>query len=133
MVEIASGGQSPFGPSSGRTKPDLTDRIWASGFFDGEGCVNLTRGRDGHVRTQVIVTNTDLQVLEWLRERWGGGIYPHKPGTFRQAAFTWQLFQTDIAPFLEDIRPFMRIKIPQTDNSLASPRLSSQRPKRSPM
>jgi hypothetical protein len=110
-----------------RVVPDLTDRIWASGFFDGEGCVNLTRDRSGNVRAQVVITNTDLTILEWLRVRWGGQIYTHKPGTQRQPAFQWRLSEPVIPAFLDDIRPHMRIKVAQTDNCLAFLRLKQQR------
>jgi hypothetical protein len=111
----------------------LADRIWASGFFDGEGCVNLTRDTGGHVKAQVVIVNTALDVLEWYRERWGGAIYKHKPGTARQPAFQWQLEIPRIPAFLEDIRPYMHVKVAQTDNCLSFVRLRLQRRKHSRM
>jgi hypothetical protein len=114
-----------------RLVPDREDCIWASAFFDGEGCVSMTRGSDRNVRAVVALTNTDLPTLEWYRDRWGGQIYTHKPGTHRQAAFQWQLGEARMPAFLEDIRPFMRIKVAQTDNCLAFLRLKGQRRKHS--
>jgi hypothetical protein len=112
--------------------PDLADRIWASGFFDGEGCVNITRSSKNLVKAQALLTNTDLAVLEWFRDRWGGFIYTHKPGTQRQPAWQWHPSEGgSILPFLEDIRPYMKVKVAQTDNCIAFLRLRQQRRKHS--
>lgn len=120
-----------FGPIA---TPDLADCIWAAGFFDGEGCVNMTRAtKSGHVKAQAIISNCELSVLEWYRLHWGGAIYASRPGTQRQPAFQWQLSEARMTPFLEDVRPFLKIKTPQTDNCLAYLRLRAERRKHSHM
>ena len=116
-----------------RQVPDRDDCIYAAGFFDGEGCVNLTlsgRGKKA-VTAQMILGNTDLAVLEWLRDRWGGGLYKKSDRIQRRPQWQWVLWESRMLPYLDDIAPFVKVKAPALRNAQAFLRLKVQRRKHS--
>lgn len=117
-----------------RKTPDAADCLYAAGFFDGEGSVVIVRHHDHRKRYRyrlaIIVNNTVLLPLEWLCDRWGGKVYKFRPPGigFRSQSWQWQINTKDRqAAFLEDLRPYMKIKGPATDNALAFLRLTMRR------
>jgi hypothetical protein len=77
--------------------PD-TERAYAAGFFDGEGCVYMTRTKPQSAanrpsfQLQTIVTNTNRRQLEWLQQRWRGGIYQQVDrGPNSRPGWQWRL------------------------------------------
>jgi hypothetical protein len=117
-------------PSSPAVVPTDFDRAFASGVFDGEGCVYLARlrpqssaGRPA-LNLQTVVVNTNLELLEWLHARWGGYIYGlNRRGPNDRAAWQWRLsggrlagcFLKDIAPYAIDKREIIANAINFTD------------------
>lgn len=52
---------------------DLQALYWSAGFYEGEGCVRLNKGRDGAPVTMGFqIINTDLEALERFRRGVGG-------------------------------------------------------------
>ena len=104
-----------------------TDWAYAAGFVDGEGCIAISRcfvpNRDRFVYgVQVVVSNREIAVLEWMRSCWGGWVVSNSPsarGTKAREARNWRA-PTGIGsvPFLTGIRPYLRIKADQCDNAL---------------
>jgi hypothetical protein len=96
---------------------------YTAGFFDGEGCVSiaryLQRGRPYHTLA-IIFTNTDLQVLEWLRQRWGGYISkPTEPANPRHRPARHLRFSAGPArPLLLAMLPHLIIKKSQVEIAL---------------
>ena len=82
----------------------------------------------GDLHSRVAV-NTDLPVLEWYRNRWGGGIYRKKDTIERRPQWVWQLHEGRLLAFLEDIAPHQKIKGPATENAIAFLRLKLARRK----
>ncbi len=62
----------------------MTEREWAytAGIIDGEGCISIgrrTKNRRYPIWSlSVLVANTDLRLLTWLRERLGGNLVTKK-------------------------------------------------------
>jgi hypothetical protein len=103
-----------------------TDWAYAAGFVAGEGCISVSRSfetKRGRYQygVQVVVANRDRDVLDWMRRTWGGWvvIVLGRQGRARPS-FTWRC-STGLSarPFLNGIRPWLRIKGPQCDNALA--------------
>jgi hypothetical protein len=93
---------------------------YVAGFFDGEGCVNITvRGKARQVALRVYFVNTELYVLEHLKLRYGGRIPP--PRILKEG---WKPFCSLVlvghqaAALLEDIAPFVIVKRPQVELAL---------------
>ena len=105
-----------------------TDWAYAAGFVDGEGCIAISRSfvstRDRFVYgVQLVVSNRDRSVLDWMQECWGGWVVANSPtgrGTKARQAWNWRCpTGTGASTFLVGIRPYVRIKAPQCDNALA--------------
>jgi len=106
-------------------EPSDTDWAYAAGFVDGEGCIAITRSfvpARGlfNYSVQVVVSNRDKAVLEWLRENWGGWIVrTSAQGGHARPSWNWRAPTGKSAlPFLTGLRPWLRIKTVQCDNAL---------------
>jgi hypothetical protein len=122
------------------------ERIYAAGFFDGEGCVLLihdkSRFRRHHRGGSYIsserydprleVTNTNMPVLQWFLGIWGGQIKPRRTdGEHRQPIWYWKVNDyPGIARVLRELLPYLRVKEPQSRvlaDWMALPREQRQR------
>ena len=106
-------------------EPTATDWAYAAGFVDGEGCIAIvrslsrTRGRY-YYSVNVVVSNRDRPVLEWLRRLWSGQVVSTPGQEGAQTAWNWRSpVGLGAKQFLEGIRPFLRVKTKQCDNALA--------------
>ena len=72
-----------------------------AGFFDGEGCV--TSNGQGYLN--VVISGNNLEVLQEMKERFGGNIHTRPNGTSNLSLST-QLGKA----FLETLLPFLRVK-----------------------
>jgi len=81
------------------------DLSYIAGFFDGEGTVYIYRGG-----LFVSVSNTDLTVLDWLKESFGGSVVTHKPKPPRKTVYHWTVASRIGATFLYAIQPYVKMK-----------------------
>jgi hypothetical protein len=107
-------------------EPEATDWAYAAGFVDGEGCIAVVRsfvGARGRYQygVHIVVTNRDRAVLDWMQSTWGGWVVASSdPGGNVRPSWAWRSPTGFSAkPFLNGIRPWLRIKRPQCDNALA--------------
>lgn len=88
---------------------------YAAGFVDGEGCINVSSTR-GTVFIRVLVVNTNKQVLELFKERWGGDICQNKHyNKSWKISYTWRVQYKACLSFLKDIYPFLIVKKQQVE------------------
>ena len=106
-------------------EPLDTDWAYAAGFVDGEGCIAVVRSfepRSARYQygVQVVVSNVDRTVLDWMQGIWGGWVVAvsQRQGRARDS-WTWRTSSQKAKPFLGGIRHWLRIKGPQCDNALA--------------
>lgn len=45
-------------------QPDSLEFAWATGLFEGEGCIYVGSNGNGHLHRRLMVVSTDLDVLE---------------------------------------------------------------------
>jgi hypothetical protein len=89
---------------------------YVAGFFDGEGCVNISTDRYGKPYLRILVVNTDKSVLEKFQEKWGGDITHNKRHKENwKRSFTWRLSHTRAIEFLQDLEPFLIVKKKQAN------------------
>ncbi len=93
---------------------DMTSIVcdaYAAGIIDGEGCIQITRSRR-NLHLRVMVSNTNLEVLEWLQLNYGGSICAHKTYalTPRKKIYDWTAAGPNATELLEKILPFLIIK-----------------------
>jgi hypothetical protein len=97
-----------------------TDRAYAAGLIDGEGCIRLTqRGaqggtvfRTGQCTLMVEVSNTDKGMTTWLHERFGGSVSykPDNPEENRKQQWHWRCAANKALYCLDVIWPYTRTK-----------------------
>lgn len=99
---------------------------YAAGLLDGEGniCIsrklNRARSKGLHVY-RVSVVNTDIRVLQWLVERFGGKVHVNRKAsqpdarTYNRTLYAWRLNCAQGASFLEHVYPYLVIKQEQAE------------------
>lgn len=94
----------------------LSDQ-YDAGFFDGEGCVNLTiRGKNCQISLRVMITNTDPNILQEFKDTYGGRLT--KPRVLTEG---WKAFRqivlsdSDAIEFLRRVFPFCIVKRKQIE------------------
>lgn len=103
-----------------RTGLKPTDAAWLAGIFDGEGCVLIKNLSS----VCVCISNTDLPMLEAVRDLAGGKIrLQRKPTERNLPCWEWYAYGPDQRAFIEAIRPYARVKAPQLDVASDFPRL----------
>lgn len=93
------------------------DRAYWAGLFDGEGSIALyPQPKCKLPLLRVRLTNTNMYVLELLKQNYGGSIAStgtvgiDKYGFNHQPCWRWQITGNKALVFLEDIRDFVIIK-----------------------
>src|SRR5712691_13184739 len=92
---------------------------YAAGVFDGEGCVNFSRVRHGY-SIRVFIANTDRNLLEAFRTKFGGDIGPlslRRPGW--KQGWQWRISWSRAIDFLDAISPWLRVKRQQAQVAFA--------------
>jgi hypothetical protein len=91
---------------------------YVAGFVDGEGYIGITRIRRSdftfgiEYRPVFRISNTNLKILEMLKEQFGGSIqcYPMNHQKNAKDIYVWTLQHGAVFDFLEIIGPFLIVK-----------------------
>lgn len=91
---------------------------YAAGIIDGEGTIATYRVKNGRgewgMRPQLIVSQKELPLLEWLKEQWGGRIYTEKPrlkfGKQYEPCSYWHLQHSKAIELVRQLIPFLIVK-----------------------
>ncbi len=104
-----------------------TERAYLAGILDGEGCVSVATRLKKYLTPIVQVTNTRLELLDWLHVRYGGSVLarPDKRQT-RKPSYAWVVCGQKALHVLRDARPYLLLKTQQADLVLALPRQSTK-------
>jgi hypothetical protein len=90
---------------------------YAAGFFDGEGCINITvTGKNRQVRLRVMLVNTDQDILLLFQAKYGGNLTMPKvlkDGWKPYCQLYW--FGNSAIEFLSHIRPYILLKRSQIE------------------
>lgn len=103
-----------------------TERAYAAGLFDGEGCVELfmrSSGRnkkgnvDNSLRAALSITGKDQRPLQWLLETFGGYIqqHTHTGRGDKNPVGRWMVTASAADVFAEAIHPYLRVKKEQIE------------------
>ena len=89
-----------------------TEIAYSAGMLDGEGSIALTRNHPSRWPSpQVSVSTTDAEVLEWLKQRFGGVIVHKRTyAPHHKAAYDWKLTDRKALAFLTQVRQFLVIE-----------------------
>lgn len=105
-----------------------TEKAYIAGFLDGEGYITIRRqnrrtAKNPHYALVIGFTNTDLSVLQWLREKVGAGsINAKSRKNPKRHSPAWELtiHQKPVKQqLLEAVQPYVKIKTKQVELGLA--------------
>jgi len=102
---------------------DTYDTVYAAGFFDGEGSINITKGTNGkgteYFVLEASVSQVDPRPLEFLQEIWGGNLRAVNANNERCRPFhRWGIRSQMAENFIRDIRPYLKVKDIEADIAL---------------
>ena len=111
--------------------PDEIFHVWLAGFIDGEGSIDIAKkGRSYCLR--LTITNTNLEVLEKIRERVGAGHVEKKShGTLtRRTCYRFCCTYHTAKKNVRRVLPYLQIKKEHAEIGLTIPHLSIHERKR---
>jgi len=83
---------------------------YVAGLMDGEGSIGFTRSRSAMV-PRVSITNTNIDILNDLKEAFGGYITPLSRSKAKwKQAYAWVINNTKAVDFVALLEPWLRIK-----------------------
>ncbi|KKM95820.1 hypothetical protein LCGC14_1184420 [marine sediment metagenome] len=85
------------------------DDAYTAGIVDGEGCILITRARR-NLQLRVVVSNTNLEVLERLQLNYRGSVHVRKIYEPRKQIYDWAVSGPDATELLRQIIPYLIIK-----------------------
>lgn len=95
---------------------------YTAGLFDGEGCAYFARNKIGYGLVVATVSNTNIDVLKFLQETFGGNIfirrkYKNHPNWKNGGA--WRTSNSSAVDFLRALLPWLIIKKRQAEAAVA--------------
>jgi hypothetical protein len=89
---------------------DASDKEYAAGFFDGDGCVYMTVERGTIYRLGIRISNVNKASLEWFKARFGGWIVKAVDKRERRKGWQWVSSAAGAPAFLDLIKDAVSIK-----------------------
>jgi hypothetical protein len=84
-----------------------------AGFFDGEGCISITKNGSVDIR----ITNTAKNVLMYLQSKFGGSI-GSRAQKVNKAQYTYSMYGDEAVAFLTLMLPYLIEKKPQAETAV---------------
>lgn len=91
---------------------------YLAGIIDGEGSISIEiqsqsvrhNRKVDYYSLRLKVINTNMPLLNWIYENFGGKISPRKLVPGRRPCYTWDLCSHKAAQVLQDCAPYMIVK-----------------------
>lgn len=99
-----------------------TTAAYIAGFIDGEGYLGIISDarRKNYRRTDsynctLKIANTNEDIIRWFHQSYGGTLNKRHLGGNAKDAFCWTLAGPKLIPFLQKVKPYLRIKKEQAE------------------
>lgn len=95
---------------------DETVLAYLAGLIDADGDISIglnrrmERLKHPSYNLRVQLTNTDLELMDWLVETLGGAVHSADRHERRKTIYMWKIHGQNAEDLLQAIEPFMRIK-----------------------
>jgi len=104
-----------------RTEWSVEELAYFAGVLDGEGSFSIGGSSRSHIHaTQINVGNTDLRLLHWIVERFGGNVHVerrHNPAHAK--IWRWYSHVGNLDQMIRAVLPYLVIKREQAELVLA--------------
>lgn len=98
---------------------EKTKISYIAGIFDGEGSVFLTKRKSGKIRINVSITNTNLNVLKYVKQNIGlGRILKSIDSRANYPIYMWRTSDGYAYKFLKIVYPYLIIKKSKSDETI---------------
>jgi len=105
----------------------ISELAWAAGFFEGEGCIQISKSirrlkrATPHYSLGVEVSNTNPIPVAKFQQLFGGSVNERKGNSFRNRAtiYRWNLSCGKASQFLRAILPYLTFKAEQAKLGIA--------------
>ncbi len=91
-----------------------TDKAYAAGYFDGDGCFYLSKPQRKFISSMIIVS-TDKNILIWFKSLWGGKINTSKKVPDQKTVYRLEYKKRESIYFAQDIQFFLKEKFDQAN------------------
>lgn len=94
----------------------METEAYLAGILDGEGCISISRYREkkdknrGQHKLTVSIGNTSLQLMDWLKDNYGGWVMSKGCRKGLRQNFVWQVSTAAAGELLEMVLPYLIIK-----------------------
>lgn len=92
----------------------MVNIAWAAGFIDGEGCISIAKqrlvGDKWYYSLKLTASQTKIEPLELLKNKWGGSITVLPAKLNRQQCYTWQVYSENAKLALLELQPYLVVK-----------------------
>jgi len=94
---------------------------YLAGLIDGEGCIEIQKRKKpecivGHYYTaRIRISSTNKEIIEWLKNSFGGYISERKGNGNNKDSWTWCLAYGKAKKFIGKVCPYLKIKRKQAE------------------
>jgi len=89
---------------------------YLAGYLDGEGYFGIIPVyKKKSYTSKIKVASVDKEIIYWLKNSYGGNVWKRKFYDNSKDAYTWTLEGKNLLPFLEKIKPYLKIKRKQAE------------------
>lgn len=100
----------------GKVSP--TDISYIAGLLDGEGCIQIRKGKSSGWSCYISISNTNRECLEFVQLRFGGHIYGSPKKNSNYIVYQWNIRSLKAMEFAKAVKPFSIIKRKQLETFL---------------
>jgi len=89
---------------------------YLAGYIDGEGYLGIIPNcHKSSYTAKLKIASVDKEIIDWLKDSYGGSIWKRKFHNNSKDAYNWTLEGKNLLPFLEKVRPYLKLKKKQAD------------------
>ena len=86
-------------------------KSYLAGFFDGEGCISITKNKKrNHYNLVVTVSGTKPKIISMFEQFFGGNVRIKLKNFPRQQVWIWNVYGEERREFLQIINPYLILK-----------------------
>ena len=107
---------------------DRDKLIYLAGIIDGEGCIGINAIKNNgccntrNFKVRLMVVNTDLRLICWLKENFGGSVSARNRKSFKKEwkdCYSWSIYCSQAGRLIALVYPYLIVKKQQAEIVIA--------------
>lgn len=84
---------------------------YLAGYIDGEGYLGIIPNyKKASYTAKLKIASVDKEIIDWLKNSYGGNVWKREFDNNCKDAYTWTLEGKKLLPFLEKVKPYLKLK-----------------------